>query len=95
MRSADKRPARPMRALTPLSLLARFAVMAALGLMILSLLQRREAHPHALLSGVVSLGAGLMVAFFPGLLMKSVTLAVGLWSLLVCAAQLAMWRSWP
>ena len=53
-----------------------------------SLLQRREAHPHALLSGVVSLGAGLVVAFFPGLLMKSVTLAVGLWSLLVCAAQL-------
>lgn len=105
-----------MRALTPLSLLARFAVMAALGLMILfapgftqrwlhalltaalvingaaalsvSLLQRREAHPHALLSGVVSLGAGLVVAFFPGLLMKSVTLAVGLWSLLVCVAQL-------
>ena len=116
MRSADKKPARPMRALTPLSLLARFAVMAALGLMILfapgftqrwlhtlltaalmvngaaalsvSLFQRREAHPHALLSGVVSLGAGLVVAFFPGLLMKSATLAVGLWSLLVCAAQL-------
>ena len=116
MRSADKKPARPMRALTPLSLLARFAVMAALGLMILfapgftqrwlhtlltaalmingaaalsvSLFQRREAHPHALLSGVVSLGAGLVAAFFPGLLMKSATLAVGLWSLLVCAAQL-------
>ncbi|MDY2655822.1 MAG: DUF308 domain-containing protein, partial [Candidatus Limiplasma sp.] len=104
-----------MRALTPLSLLARFAVMGALGLMILvapaftqrwlhalltaalvvngvaalsvSLFQRREAHPHAMLSGVVSLGAGLFVAFFPGVLVKSVTLAIGLWSLLVCAAQ--------
>lgn len=104
-----------MRALTPLSLLARFVVMAALGLMILvapeftqrwlhalftaalmvngvaalsvSLFQRREAHPHAMLSGVVSLGAGLFAALFPGVLMKSVTLAIGLWSLLVCVAQ--------
>ena len=104
-----------MRALTPLSLLARFVVMAALGLMILvapgftqrwlhalctaalmingvaalsvSLFQRREAHPHAMLSGVVSLGAGLFAALFPGVLMKSITLAIGLWSLLVCVAQ--------
>ena len=115
MRSVPSGPARPMRALTPLSLLARFVVMAALGLMILvapgftqrwlhalftaalmingvaalsvSLFQRREAHPHAMLSGVVSLGAGLFAALFPGVLMKSVTLAIGLWSLLVCVAQ--------
>ena len=116
MRSVPSGPARPMRALTPLSLLARFVVMAALGLMILvapgftqrwlhalftaalmingvaalsvSLFQRREAHPHAMLSGVVSLGAGLFAALFPGVLMKSVTLAIGLWSLLVCVAQI-------
>ena len=115
MRSAPSGSARPMRALTPLSLLARFVVMAALGLMILvapgftqrwlhalctaalmingvaalsvSLFQRREAHPHAMLSGVVSLSAGLFAALFPGVLMKSVTLAIGLWSLLVCVAQ--------
>lgn len=52
-----------------------------------SLFQRREAHPHAMLSGVVSLGAGLFAALFPGVLMKSITLAIGLWSLLVCVAQ--------
>lgn len=53
-----------------------------------SLLQRRKAHPHSLISGVVSLGAGLVVLAFPSLLLRGVALAVGAWSLLVCAAQL-------
>lgn len=116
MRSAAEGAPRRLRSLTPLSLLARFASMAALGLLILlapaftqrwlrvlltaallvnglaalsvSVFERRQAHPHALLSGIVSLGAGLTAALFPGVLLRSVTLAVGIWSLLVCAAQL-------
>ena len=79
MRSAAEGAPRRLRSLTPLSLLARFASMAALGLMILlapaftqrwlrvlltaallvnglaalsvSVFERRQAHPHALLSG--------------------------------------------
>ena len=90
MRSAAEGAPRRLRSLTPLSLLARFASMAALGLMILlapaftqrwlrvlltaallvnglaalsvSVFERRQAHPHALLSGIVSLGAGLTAA---------------------------------
>ena len=37
----------------------------------------------SMLSGVVSLGAGLFAALFPGVLMKSVTLAIGLWLSLI------------
>lgn len=53
-----------------------------------SVLQRGRAHPHSLLGGLASVGAALLIAVFPQLLRKGVTLTVGVWSILICVVQL-------
>lgn len=105
-----------LKTLTPLSLLLRFLIFAALGLwtiispetlsrlmnlvcvialiinglpsVFISVFQRGEPHQHTLLSGIVSLAAAAIVMIFPYLLSRSITIVVGLWSLLVGLIQL-------
>lgn len=52
-----------------------------------SVFQKKEPHPHAFISGLVSVAVAVLLMLFPDFLRGSVTLAVGLWSLLVSAVQ--------
>lgn len=53
-----------------------------------SIFQRKEPHPHALLTGVVSLLLAVLLLCFPGILSRSITIVVGIWSMLVGVIQL-------
>ncbi|MDD3335753.1 MAG: DUF308 domain-containing protein [Eubacteriales bacterium] len=53
-----------------------------------SVFQKKEPHPHSFLSAVVSLLAAVLLSLFPKLLPGSVTIAVGVWSLLVGIIQI-------
>ncbi|MEG2208175.1 MAG: DUF308 domain-containing protein [Clostridia bacterium] len=52
-----------------------------------SLLQQKSPHPHTFLTGLLSLAGAMVVMALPGLLSGSITLMVGLWSLLVSIIQ--------